>query len=75
MGVLIKRALLLDNCAGLLIVGDYLVTLSAFGLGLAQMMSRSRAARELGVRHAGFAVRDAKQVFEMQSFCISGSET
>ena len=30
---------------------------------------------ELGVRHAGFAVRDAKKLFEMQSFCISGSET
>ena len=23
-------------------------------------------------RHAGFAVRDAKRLFEMQNFCISG---
>ena len=31
--------------------------------------------RELGGRHAGFAVRDAKKLFEMQSFRISGRET
>ena len=31
--------------------------------------------RELGVRIAGVAVRDAEKLFEMQGFCISGSET
>ena len=31
--------------------------------------------RELGVRNAGFAVRDANKLIEMQSRCISGKET
>ena len=33
------------------------------------------ACRELGGRHAGFAVRDAEKLSEMQSFRISGRKT
>ena len=39
------------------------------------MYVRNEFIRELAVRHAGFAVRHAKKLFEMQSCCIPGRKT
>ena len=41
----------------------------------AKCVDMSNPARELGGQHAGFAVRDAEKLSEMQSFRISGRKT